>query len=207
MEIVSSELFRGLTLGGSLIIAIGAQNAHILRQGITRQSPWLSALICSICDTILIACAIWVFGQIFQQNIRLTNIAIIGGCLYLLYFSFESFKAVFSNQSLDISVSQNIKNIRAIIMRTLMVSLLNPHALLDTFVIMGSATVTLNAAAKLSFMIGAIVASWLWFWGLAGLAHQLSPILSRPNIWRIINTIIGFILLYFSIHLFMSLFH
>lgn len=206
MEIISSELFRGLTLGGSLIIAIGAQNAHILRQGIIRQSPWLTAFICSICDTILIACAIWVFGQIFQQNVWLTNIAIIGGCLYLLYFSFESFKAVFSNQSLDITVGQNTKNLRNIIMRTLMVSLLNPHALLDTFVIMGSATVTLNPAEKMSFMIGAIIASWVWFWGLSGLAHQLSPILSRPNIWRIINTIIGLILLYFAIHLFRALF-
>lgn len=206
MKIISSELFRGLTLGGSLIIAIGAQNAHILRQGITRQAPWLAALICSICDTILITCAIWVFGQIFQQNAWLTNIAIMGGCLYLLYFSYESFKAVFSNQSLDIAVGQNIKNLRSIIMRTLMVSLLNPHALLDTFVIMGSATVKLNSAEKLSFMIGAIIASWVWFWGLAGLAHQLSPILSRPNIWRIINTIIGLILLYFAIHLFMALF-
>ena len=194
-ELSFSLLLQGFGLGAGLIIAIGAQNAFVLRQGIRRIHPFVTALTCTLNDMFLIALGIAGLGTLISQTPILTIAATWGGAAFLLYYGFRSFRSAAKPGTLEVD-AENAKKItvRNTILTALAFSLLNPHVYLDTVVILGSIASRYPVNQRLSFGIGAMLASTVWFFGLVYGAGWLAPLFKRPAVWRALDLIIGFVM-------------
>ena len=185
--------WQGLGLGAGLIIAIGAQNAFVLRQGLKKQHVFLSALVCTLCDAALITLGVAGFGSVVSSNPILTNLAAWGGAIFLFVYGLRAFWSVFKAKGLkpqgDITFSQ-----RDAVLTTLAVSLLNPHVYLDTVVLLGGIGGQFVGQNRVLYGVGAVTASSLWFFSLAYGATQLGPLFRRPLAWRILDAAIGVIM-------------
>jgi L-lysine exporter family protein LysE/ArgO len=186
-----APFFKGAALMASLIIAIGPQNAFILRQGIQRNHPFLVAFVCTVCDGLLIALGCAGLGHILATNEYLMLLARWGGAAFLLYFAFKSFRsALRSHAALTLNVPVE-RNLSKLIATTIAVSVLNPGAILDTVVLVGSVSSRYEIVPRALFGAGAFVTSVIWFYALAIGSHKMAPILARPKTWRIIDFIVG----------------
>ncbi|WP_037588642.1 LysE/ArgO family amino acid transporter [Stenoxybacter acetivorans] len=201
-------IVKGALLSGSMIMAIGAQNIFIIKNGIGKNHIFLICSICFICNILLMSLGIFVLGSIFQGNKILTVLlALTGGC-FLLFYAFSSLKSAFLHKhgSLSIDATHTQKgNMMKITMQTLSVTLLNPQVsqvYLDTVVIVGGVGATLTLMQKYAFLIGSLLASFLWFFGLGIFAKYASRFFSKPKSLLIMDLVIGFILLGISAGLF-----
>ncbi|WP_422136715.1 LysE/ArgO family amino acid transporter [Endozoicomonas sp. ALD040] len=188
---------NGLLLSGGLIIAIGSQNAFLLAQGLRRESPILVATICAVCDALLILAGVMGLGTLIQSNNTLLEVARWAGVAYLTGFGLMSLKRSFKTGQLK-AEGQVQKSIRGIVFSTLAVTLLNPHVYLDTVILLGSIGAQYGDQRGY-FVLGAITASLIWFYGLGFGAVKLAPLLARPKAWKIIDLVICLIM--FSIAL------
>ena len=186
------SLLQGFGLGASLIIAIGAQNAFVLRQGIKKQHVFAIACVCTLCDAFLILLGVGGFGSLIASVPLLTLVATWGGAAFLLFYGLRSFRAALHPAVLnnDVEVAQPMR-LRSTILTVLALSLLNPHVYLDTVVLLGSIGAHYPPSERVSFAIGAIFASFTWFFGLAYGAAWLAPLFKRPIAWRVLDAIIG----------------
>jgi len=186
---------RGLALGASLIIAIGAQNAYVLSQGLRRQHVFAVALVCSLCDAALITLGVAGVGTIIASSQVLTQGAAWGGAAFLLWYGFGSFRSAFRRRAMDeVDAPQETARLGQTLLKTLAVSLLNPHVYLDTVVLIGSIGGQYAAAERPLFGLGAVTASFAWFFGLGYGAAVLTPLFRRPIAWRVLDTLIGCIM-------------
>ncbi len=185
--------FRGMTLGLSLIMAIGPQNAFVLRQGLTRQYGFLAALVCSVADTILITLGVLGVGSLLARNPLLTDIGTLAGAVFLLWYGWKSFQAARNPSAIDLA-GQATTTPKQLISTALAFSFLNPHVFLDTIVLIGGASANLSQSGRLGFLGGTILASWLWFFGLALAGRQLAPIMQNPKAWQVLDLLIGVIM-------------
>ena len=188
MEFLVLGFFTGL----SLILAIGAQNIFVIEQGLKKQYIFLVCLICSISDLILIFLGIFLFHyfyQFFNSIIELIfNILLIIFLIYFIYTKIKSFDLEVSFNS-DIEGTSKFK----IILKTLAFTYLNPHVYSDTVFFLGNISKNYQLDQKISFGIGASIASFLFFFTLGYLSNYLSKYAKNKNIWKIINIfIIGF---------------
>ncbi len=187
-----SVLLQGFGLGASLIIAIGAQNAFVLRQGLKRKYVFLTASICTLCDIILIALGIAGLGTLISTNPMLTQIATWGGAIFLFYYGFRSFRSALKTNTLEAeSTTLQPLRVRDTVVTLLAISLLNPHVYLDTVVLVGSIGAHYPANQRLFFALGAMSASFIWFFGLAYGAAWLTPLFRKPIAWRILDALVG----------------
>ncbi|WP_104989809.1 LysE/ArgO family amino acid transporter [Deinococcus sp. NW-56] len=197
---------RGLSLGLSLIVAIGPQNAFVLRQGLIRRHALLAALACSLCDTLLISFGVLGVGALLARNLALTLIGTLAGAAFLLWYGGRSFQAARSPGSLETSGTGE-RTPRAVIATAAAFSLLNPHALLDTVVLIGGASAGLDDRARVAFLGGTVTASWLWFFALALLAGRLAPLMRSARAWRVLDVLIGVVMWAIAAGLVASLLH
>ena len=188
MEFLVLGFFTGL----SLILAIGAQNIFVIEQGLKKQYIFLVCLICSISDFILIVLGIFLFHyfyQFFNSTIELTfNILLV---VFLIHFIFTKIKSF----DIEVSFNSNIEGTTKlkIILKTLGFTYLNPHVYSDTVFFLGNFSKNYQLDQKISFGIGASIASFLFFFTLGYLSNYLSKYAKNKNIWKIINIfIIGF---------------
>ena len=188
MEFLVLGFFTGL----SLILAIGAQNIFVIEQGLKKQYIFLVCLICSISDLILIFLGIFLFHyfyQFFNSIIELIfNILLIIFLIYFIYTKIKSF-------NIEVSFNSNIEGTSKfkIILKTLAFTYLNPHVYSDTVFFLGNFSKNYQLDQKISFGIGASIASFLFFFTLGYLSNYLSKYAKNKNIWKIINIfIIGF---------------
>ena len=188
MEFLVLGFFTGL----SLILAIGAQNIFVIEQGLKKQYIFLVCLICSISDLILIFLGIFLFHyfyQFFNSIIELIfNILLIIFLIYFIYTKIKSF-------DIEVSFNSNIEGTSKfkIILKTLAFTYLNPHVYSDTVFFLGNISKNYQLDQKISFGIGASIASFLFFFTLGYLSNYLSKYAKNKNIWKIINIfIIGF---------------
>ena len=188
MEFLVLGFFTGL----SLILAIGAQNIFVIEQGLKKQYIFLVCLICSISDLILIFLGIFLFHyfyQFFNSIIELIfNILLIIFLIYFIYTKLKSF-------DIEVSFNSNIEGASKfkIILKTLAFTYLNPHVYSDTVFFLGNFSKNYQLDQKISFGIGASIASFLFFFTLGYLSNYLSKYAKNKNIWKIINIfIIGF---------------
>lgn len=192
-----AEVFaKGFALGGTLIIAIGAQNAHVLRQGLRRRFVFPVALICTLCDWVLITIGVAGFGTLISSFPALTSIAAWGGAAFLIFYGLLSFRSALKPTALeaDEENSRQFDTLKAVVAFTFAVSLLNPHVYLDTVILIGGLAAQEPPDLRLFFGLGAIIASGLWFFGLAYGARLLEPLFRKPTAWRILDIIIGFVM-------------
>ncbi len=183
---------RGLGLGASLIIAIGAQNVFVLRQGLRRERAGQVALICAGCDALLIALGAAGFGTLIAQVPGLARLASWGGALFLLFYGLQAFRRALSPHQLETAEPSAAP--RGVIAAAFSVSLLNPHVYLDTVVLVGGLAGQYAALPRLSFAFGAICASLLWFFILAYGAAYLTPLFQRPRSWQVLDCLVGVIM-------------
>ncbi|GAA5513174.1 arginine exporter protein ArgO [Deinococcus carri] len=181
---------RGLTLGLTLIVAIGPQNAFVLRQGLARRHAGLAALVCSLADTLLIICGVLGVGALLARNPALTTLGTLAGAAFLLGYGWRSFQAARRPVTLEAG-GQSVTTPRAIVATAAAFSLLNPHALLDTVVLLGGASAGLGGSGRYAFLAGTVLASWVWFFGLALLAGRLAPLMRSPRAWQVLDVLVG----------------
>ena len=185
MEYALLGFFTGL----SLILALGAQNIFVIEQGLKKQYVFLICIICSLSDLILIFLGIFLFhyfNQYFNQTVELIlNILLI---IFLLHFIYTKVKTNYSNINFHnelIGVSKT-----NIIIKTLGFTYLNPHVYSDTVFFLGNFSKNYLLNQKISFGIGAAIASFLFFFTLGYLSNYLSKYANSKKIWKVINIFI-----------------
>jgi len=188
----------GMALSAGLIVAIGAQNAHVLRQGLKREHVFWVAAMCSASDMILITLGVLGFGALIGSFPLLTKIAAWAGAGFLLFYGFLAFKSAYKPKALNVDDflvgEKSSGNLKAVILLTLAVSLLNPHVYLDTIVLIGGIAAQYPNSQRVFFGLGAGTVSVIWFFGLAYGARLLTPLFRESLTWRILDVIIGVIM-------------
>ena len=179
----------GFLTGLSLILALGAQNIFVIEQGLKKQYVFIICLICSLSDLILIFLGIFIFhyfNQYFNQTVELIfNILLI---IFLLHFIYTKIKTHYS----DINFHNQLTSISKIniIIKTLGFTYLNPHVYSDTVFFLGNFSKNYLLNQKISFGIGAAIASFLFFFTLGYLSNYLSKYANSKKIWKVINIFI-----------------
>ena len=183
MQAFISGFFTSL----SLILAIGAQNAFVLKRGIKRENIFIICLICAISDAVLIFAGVFGLGSLVQSFPIIKQIALYGGFLFLLFYALKSFHSCFfKDLSMDTSGENARSNLKKNILLTLAFTWLNPHVYLDTMILIGSVS-TKFKDENLIFGVGACLASFCFFFALGYLARFLAPIFARSISWKILE--------------------
>lgn len=188
---MSLPFLQGFAVSGGLIIAIGAQNAFVLSQGVRRNYPLTIALICACMDSVLIVLGISGTGRMVAANPLLGQIAAWGGALFLLCYGAIAFRSAWRGGTLEANGGE-INSLGVVITTTLALTLLNPHVYLDTIVLLGGISGQFPADQRLMFGVGAILASFVWFFSLSLGAGLLAPLFRKPSAWRFLD---GFVCL------------
>ena len=190
-----SAFFTGFFLGISLIVAIGAQNAFILRQGIIGQHVFYVALFCAISDTILISLGVTGISFFLDNFVsEISNILFGLSSIWLSGYGILRLKTVFkSNTTLEIETS-SLKGLLPTLSIVAVLTFANPHVYLDTMILIGSVSQQFSEENKLAYVLGASLASFVFFFSLAYGAKLLAPIMKHPFSWRILDCLIAFIM-------------
>ena len=184
----------GFAFGLSLIVAIGAQNAFVLRQGIARRHVLAVVTVCATSDVILITAGVAGAGLVVGTNPGLLQFAYWGGAAFLLTYAALSARRAMRNTSLEVENTAHTKQLGTAIVTALALTWLNPHVYLDTVVLLGSVAATYDTT-RLWFSVGAAVASLAWFSALGYGAQFLRPLFSRPASWRVLDGAIAVFML------------
>jgi L-lysine exporter family protein LysE/ArgO len=182
---------EGLGLGAGLIIAIGAQNAYVLRQGLRRQHVFAVAGLCFLIDCLLIALGAGGFASLLRAVPNLPDLAAWGGAVFLAAYSLRAFAAALRPQALEADGAAGGGSLKAALATALALSLLNPHVYLDTVILLGGVAARYPGAERLAFALGAMLASGLWFYGLGYGARRLAPFFASPRAWRLLDAFVG----------------
>ena len=189
------SFLTGFFLGFSLIVAIGAQNSFVLRQGILGQHVFYVALFCALSDALLIC--IGVAGISFFLNTFISqnsNILFGMSAVWLSgYGAIRLRSSLKSNQTINIEVSK-LKGLFPTISIAAALTFLNPHVYLDTMILIGSISQQFSGFHKIIFTFGAVLASFIFFFSLAYGAKLLIPIMQHPFSWRILDSLIALIM-------------
>jgi L-lysine exporter family protein LysE/ArgO len=185
----SSVMLQGFVTGGGLIIAIGAQNAFLLAQGVRRQYHWPIALLCSLSDALLICLGVLGMGALISESPMMLELARIVGALFLFYYGYRALRSALQPGGLDMT-RRGAGSLKSALLTTLAVSLLNPHAYLDTVVLVGSIATQYGDSLRYWFGAGAVLASFAWFLMLGMGAPKLAPLFRDPRAWRLLDSLV-----------------
>ena len=198
-----ASFLSGFSLGLSLILAIGAQNAFVLKQGLKRQHVFLVCFICALSDAVLIALGVSGFSIVIERFPSIEMIARYTGALFLSVYAIKSFISSFV-ESHALNPSQELTETA---LNTAFICLaftwLNPHVYLDTVFLLGAVS-TKFEASKLAFAAGAMSASFIFFFSLGYGARLLRPLFEKPIAWKILEFLIGCMMLLIAISLLTS---
>ncbi|TCM73593.1 LysE/ArgO family amino acid transporter [Rhizobium sp. BK068] len=195
-----SAALAGFFLGASLIIAIGAQNAFILRQGLLRSHVFILCLICALSDAVLIAAGVAGLGTLVSRSPTLISLVTIGGAIFLGTYAVMAFRRAFHPGAMQAGSPQAL-GLKAAVATCLAFTFLNPHVYLDTVVLLGSLSAAYSGADRLAYGLGAATASFVWFFGLGYGARLLQPVFAKPAAWRVLDVIIGIVMALLAISL------
>ena len=186
-------IIPGFLAGLSLIIAIGAQNAFVIRQGLTKKFVLLTILICAFSDALLIALGASGLGALIKSNRNILEFVRWFGVIYLLWFAFKSAKSAFKQATLD-SAGDASADKKSVILTVLALTFLNPHVYLDTVILLGSISNQFGSD-KWFFAFGGMLASFTWFTAIGFGARSASRFMARPIFWKILDSLIAVIML------------
>lgn len=185
-----SAFLPGFLLGASLIVAIGAQNAFVLRQGLRREHVFAVSLVCAVSDAILIAAGVAGFGALVTAVPWLAPVMRFGGAAFLCGYGLRSLWAAWRHAGALNPADDIAKSLGATIAACLAFTWLNPHVYLDTIVLLGSVSTRYGDGRGL-FAAGAMTASFLFFFSLGYGARLLRPLFANPRAWQVLDVIIG----------------
>jgi len=196
------DYISGFLLGLSLIIAIGSQNAFVLKQGLKREHIFFVCLFCAVSDAFLISAGVGGFGAVTARYPHVIDIAKISGVIFLLGYGLQSlYASVHVSHALTIE-GQVVTSLKKALLLCFGFTWLNPHVYLDTLVLVGM--VSTGASSKLTFAAGAISASFFFFFALGYGARLLRPLFEKPKAWNILDALVGLLMLYLAWHLYQS---
>lgn len=180
---------QGLALGLSLIVAIGAQNAFVLQQGLRKQHVFLVCFVCALSDALLILFGVTGFSAVILHYPQIIQFAKWGGAAFLIYYGLLHAIQAYKNQSAMLLDSGCNQKLMSVLLTCLALTWLNPHVYLDTVVLLGS--ISSQYQQPLYFALGAMSASWLFFFALGYGAQLLQPVFKNPKAWRILDMLIA----------------
>ncbi len=190
----SAVFFQGLAISAGLIVAIGAQNAFALAQGVRGAHRLQIALACASSDALLIALGVGGAGALIASQPALLALARWGGAAFLLVYAAMALRRAWHGESMTLPADSQ-QSVWRVLLATLAVTWLNPHVYLDTVVLLGGVAAQLPAQERFTFGLGAALASWLWFFALAYGARLLAPLFTRPTSWRVLDTSVALVML------------
>ncbi|MBU0971540.1 MAG: LysE/ArgO family amino acid transporter [Proteobacteria bacterium] len=183
----------GMGTGAGLIIAIGAQNAFVLSQGVKKNHYILVPLICAVCDAVLVAIGVAGVGTFIAESKPLSQVAGMGGAAFLFCYGMSAFRSAIRGAYLE-GDQKTETSIKATVLTTLAVTLLNPHVYIDTILLLGSIAGQFQAPGHLVFGAGAATASFIWFFTLSLGSRLLAPLFRKKRSWRILDTLVGMVM-------------
>ena len=189
----TTAFLPGLSLGLSLIVAIGAQNAFVLRQGLRKEYIFAVCLVCAASDALLIAAGVAGFGQIIAKLPWLEPLMRYGGAAFLLAYAIRALISAARNQTGLSPLERPTSSLKKTLITALAFTWLNPHVYLDTVILLGSIS-TQYHGHKVAFALGAMSGSVLFFFSLGYGAHYLRPVFASPTSWRVLDLVIGCIM-------------
>jgi L-lysine exporter family protein LysE/ArgO len=191
----------GFILGFSLILAIGAQNSFVLRQGLIGRHVFIVALFCALSDALLII--IGVAGiSIFLSYIELVSDWLFGiSAIWLAGYGLLRLRDAVTGKSALIAENSSANGLASTLSFLAVVTFANPHVYLDTMVLIGSVSQQFSGDTKLAFLLGASIASFVFFFSLSYGAKLLAPIMKRPSAWRILDGSIALLMFIIAVKL------
>lgn len=198
------SLLAGLGLGLSLIVAIGAQNAFVLRQGLRREHVLVVVAICAASDAVLIAAGVAGLGALLEQAEWLLVVVRIAGAAFLTWYGIRAAMRAFRPATLDANAEGEPTSRRTAVLTVLALTWLNPHVYLDTVVLLGSIGAT-HGDTRWWFAAGAMLGSVLWFSALGFGSRLLRPLFARPVSWRILDGLIAVVMIGIAVSLLLGL--
>ena len=184
----------GFMLSLSLILAIGSQNAFVLRQGILRQHVWPIVLFCAVADTILIIIGVFGLALLIADFVDQIGRWLFGGAaVWLFGYGLLRVRDLFDNKVLKID-AHPVGSLWTSLGTAAALTFINPHVYLDTVVLIGTISLQFSGVNKLAFGVGAATASFVFFPALGYGGYLLSDMMRRPRAWRVLNGIIAVIM-------------
>ena len=183
----------GFQLSLSLILAIGAQNAFVLRQGLRREHVFVVCLFCAASDATLITAGVVGFGALSDAAPWLGPALRWGGVAFLLWYGFRSFRAAWLGGGVLAAEGQAVSSLGRSLGILAVITWANPHVYLDTVVLIGSVSAQYPGDSA-AFGAGAVLASFVFFFGLGYGARVLAPIFRRPRAWQVLDVLVGVVM-------------
>jgi L-lysine exporter family protein LysE/ArgO len=188
---VASALLTGFALSASLIVAIGAQNAFVLRQGLAREHVGAVVWFCAISDALLMGAGVLGMGRAVAALPALARLMTAAGALFLAAYGARALARAWRPVVLSAGSGAERRSRRAVLAQAAAFTLLNPHVYLDTVLLVGAVGAQQPQGLRLAFLTGACAASVSWFLALGYGARWLAPWFARPAAWRVLDALIG----------------
>jgi L-lysine exporter family protein LysE/ArgO len=196
------SIFSGFFTAISLIAAIGAQNAYVIRQSLTRKHVLLVVVICALADAILIIAGIAGLGALITSAPMLMEFIRWFGVAYLAWFGIKSVRSAFKQQSLDAGSAQSASR-KQVVLSILGFTFLNPHVYLDTVILLGSIANQFQSD-RWWFGVGAMMSSVVWFFSIGYGAKAAAKYMAKPIFWKVLDLVIAVVM--FSIAVLLATF-
>ena len=193
-------VLAGFALGGGLIIAIGAQNAFVIRQGVLNQYVFLVCLFCSVSDALLIWSGVYGLAAVLALAPQLLALLRYGGAGFLVWYGIKAFGRAFNPEAMAAS-ERKTQSLASALTTCAAFTWLNPHVYLDTVVLVGSVANARAVGEQAPFAFGAALASFVWFFSIGYGAKALRGPLSQPKVWQVIDLAIAAIMFWIAIKL------
>ncbi|MFC8384673.1 LysE/ArgO family amino acid transporter [Nocardia sp. NPDC057272] len=200
----ASAALSGLGFGLSLIVAIGAQNAFVLRQGVRGQHVLPVIAVCAVSDIVLIGAGVAGFGAVVESFPAVLTIARYAGAAFLVGYALLAARRALGSSTLIADAAGASVAVGASVLTCLALTWLNPHVYLDTLVLLGSFASTYATPDRWFLAAGAMLASVLWFGALGYGARRLGPLFARPGAWRVLDSLIAVVMLALAVGLLLA---
>ncbi|WP_395703787.1 LysE/ArgO family amino acid transporter [Aquabacterium sp.] len=187
----AAVFLQGLLLSLGLIVAIGAQNAFVLRQGLRREHVGSIVLFCALADAVLISAGVLGMARALGEHPGLARALALAGAAFLAWYGVSALRRARQPQALRAAAGTAGLGRGAALAQAAAFTLLNPHVYLDTVLLVGSIGAQQPPALQGWFVAGASVASAGWFAGLGFGARWLAPWFARPRAWQLLDGLIG----------------
>jgi L-lysine exporter family protein LysE/ArgO len=197
---VFAAALTGLLTGLSLIVAIGAQNAFVLRQGLAREHVGIVVAICAVADVLLITAGVAGIGRLVERAPTAIDVVTWLGVAFLTWYGVASLLRARHAGALEAGSGRALTR-RGAAVRASAQTFLNPHVYLDTVLLLGSLAAHQGPTGRWWFAAGACLGSVLWFAGLGYGARLLSPVLAKPRAWQVLDVVIGLTMLAIAVGL------
>ncbi len=189
-----SAALTGFFSGLSLIVAIGAQNAFILRQSLTRNHIFIVCLFCALSDTVLVIAGVLGFGAVVQSFPKIPSILAVLGAVFLIFYGLLRLREVWRG-SYHMELNGKRPSLKKILLTLTAVTWLNPHVYVDTMGLLGAiSTQYPTTAERVSFTAATALASFVFFFGLGYGGRYLAPLLQTVRAWRVLDTAIAMVM-------------